>query len=648
MAESADVFGSFDEALPQLLSLYDRGLLVPFIGAGMSANACPLWPGFVERLEAEASAPGHIGKAESKEQNASQSELIRRADIAVRKLRRKGFDRLIDAVDRAIYGGSIVGRRARRPMSPPGQTLELAAIYWPLVITTNYDDHYVRAHERADAADVNGGASFVTKIPVEWKRLSIVGRSQRDCHRVLAALHASDSPLLWALQGFLPRHDAPRPDTEALMGELVVGHEAYRRATHREQHFRRTFAEVFRRRSFLFLGSGLGEPYFLDLFNEVLEYFGPNAQPHFACVGADQIASGAVDPEFLRARFNIIVLEYGRHDDLKRWLTHFRTKIDEPRRMPARWGYRFALQLPIEQPGVAAKNGQNAVGVDDLTIVADPLPVPAPGEFVVVSGGPGTGCTNVSPSIKEYLNGLEPGMCTARGWEMAKGYDTLREVSLDSGRRVAIASAWKDERHRDLRRISVAATEAFEWAAEGRATLLRMSLLASGASAPFHPRFSFIEIVRAFAKWRKEAKDKAPLALVIHVVDRPLIFDLLSGRIDVQELLAMTKLRFWTEVVEDGGGFSRELFYRAPDTPISELLESLNLDQSWSLELRPAAVSDRTHSVSDSIGTTMGMSVNGSETLHDLGVLPGSTLRFTRPGPPSAGESAASARDEWQ
>ena len=50
---------------------------------------------------------------------------------------------------------------------------------------------------------------------------------------------------------------------EQFEAELVVRHAEYRRAANRVPHFRRRFAELFRTRSLLFLGSGLAEPYFL-------------------------------------------------------------------------------------------------------------------------------------------------------------------------------------------------------------------------------------------------------------------------------------------------------------------------------------------------------------------------------------------------
>ena len=41
----------FQEILPLLVSSYQRGRLVPFLGAGMSTPNLTLWEKFVENLE---------------------------------------------------------------------------------------------------------------------------------------------------------------------------------------------------------------------------------------------------------------------------------------------------------------------------------------------------------------------------------------------------------------------------------------------------------------------------------------------------------------------------------------------------------------------------------------------------------------------
>ena len=67
-----------------------------------------------------------------------------------------------------------------------------------------------------------------------------------------------------------------------LAEQIVVGHQQYQLVMHREGAFRRAFSEVLRRRSLLFIGSGLQEDYLLNLFGEVQIMHGPGSLPHYA------------------------------------------------------------------------------------------------------------------------------------------------------------------------------------------------------------------------------------------------------------------------------------------------------------------------------------------------------------------------------
>lgn len=51
--------------LARLTTLYDRGLLVPFTGAGVSAPNSPLWEEFIQHLEVEARIQPGSGTAPS-------------------------------------------------------------------------------------------------------------------------------------------------------------------------------------------------------------------------------------------------------------------------------------------------------------------------------------------------------------------------------------------------------------------------------------------------------------------------------------------------------------------------------------------------------------------------------------------------------
>ena len=162
----------FTDVLPRLTAAYEVGRLVPFIGAGMSRPHSAGWAEFVGGLEraAEIDLPPPTDKTPSQ-------DLIQRANRAVRRLRASEDGTFEAALSKALFpsGSSEI----------PLQMLELARIWWPLVLTTNYDNFYVGAF--AEVFGSNG--------------LAVVGRGSEDCQRVLTSLSTAGRALLWALQG---------------------------------------------------------------------------------------------------------------------------------------------------------------------------------------------------------------------------------------------------------------------------------------------------------------------------------------------------------------------------------------------------------------------------------------------------------------
>ena len=274
----------------------------PFIGSGMSRPACTAWPTFVDRLEKQTlvsdcgrSNKPHEGAAKTRicfpDRSGDRSDLIRRADVAMRTLRLRG--RVARAMGRALY-------ESDEPNDVPLQTKALAELFWPLVCTTNYDDLYLQGVSTA------AGHRSITDV---------FGRSHDDCRRVLQHLRFPVGEVVWALQGLLSPRDRAlsvrlgRDRLKQLKREIVVGHAEYRRIANREPHFRRAFAEVYRSSSLLFLGAGLAEPYFLALFDEIIELIGPPASPHFAIIQDDEVDAG-----FMRRHYNIHCIQYAAGD----------------------------------------------------------------------------------------------------------------------------------------------------------------------------------------------------------------------------------------------------------------------------------------------------------------------------------------------
>lgn len=582
---------AFESALPRLAAAHDQGVLVPFLGAGMSRPACPDWKTLVAALEREGGVAGDPGATGS-------ADLVRRANRVVRVLKRRDEDGFAGALRRALYGGT----GAPEP-EVPAQTAALARTWWPLVMTTNYDDLFATAYER------------VFDSPRD--ALTVAGRSPQDSQAVLSSLSApAGGSLLWALQGYLPRRRSTR--LAALEEELVVGHEEYRRVTHTALHFRRAFAEVFRRRSLLFLGSSLSEAYLLDLFGEVLEFSGANPLPHYALV-----RGGTVDVAFLRSRFNIIALEFADFADLPRWLDRLHEEIQAPRTRPVRWSFRLGT--------ARGGRGAPAKAEDDLEIVRGLLPLPGEGECVAVSAGVGGQETLwFSPQVaEELILPAWPPPAFGRGFHAvplspryvfghpAPGGAGVVPVVAVVAREGAEHEDLRSDR-RDLRIVGEAATELFAWASGQGFARLRMQLLASGKTSHFPARFSLAETIRAFGRWKR--RSGSPLPLAIHLVDPGALFEVSTGRLDVVELLTCDDLRFWVEVVDGGRVLERELIFAPPERTVGELADHFDVrSRGWEVEVSP-----RPQPGSAPVPVLRAADAD----LLEAGVISGATLRF--------------------
>ena len=152
--------------------------------------------------------------------------------------------------------------------------------------------------------------------------MRILGRGPADCHEVLESLTRSTGPILWAVQGFLGGQAGqsdliPKHKAEELAGQVVVGHYHYQRVINTEPHFRRAFADVFRRLSSLFLGSGLKEDYLVNLFGEYPSTLGAGSLPHYAMF-TEKEAEGHAD--FLQSRLNVTPIVYKDHTALPEFL----------------------------------------------------------------------------------------------------------------------------------------------------------------------------------------------------------------------------------------------------------------------------------------------------------------------------------------
>jgi SIR2-like protein len=627
---------TFAEVRPRLVSAYEAGRLVPFIGVGMSRPNCAGWPGLIGGLEREAGVSS-MGLDPPTDKTPAP-ELIQRANRAVRRLRASEERAFADALRRALF-------TTTEPA--PRQTLELASIWWPLVLTTNYDNLYVEAFARTF-----GGTG-----------LAVVGRGSEDCQRVLTSLSTAGRALLWALQGHIAApavvegHDHDR----RLARELVLDHDEYRRVTHREPHFRRAFAEVFRHRSLLFLGSGLRETYLQELFGEVLELYGPSTRTHYAIM-----PYGEVDPRFMFARFQIAIVEYppaeerttpdvakpgadkpNPHRFLPEWLGHLRGSIEASERVPVSWTWgRVRHGNRARAPSIDLEVDTSAI---DLEIVRGPLPDKhLDGECLVVSAGGqldkeefwlSTAMTRVVSAWcrNEVSFTSGPSDSHRPDEKFSKRSDSLGEwVGYHA---FAVRARRQDDDAKDLLKIRPASRELFETVGR-RYRGIRMQLLASGgghykageprwSARTFPARYALVEIVRAWREWR-EANPGADCRLALHVVDPSVTREISSGRIDVVELLQAADIRFWAEIVENGVLLERRLFHKDEATQLQSIVDELDLPvPHWKfLVSPPTGIWEATEPTA--LEAVEAGRPQTSRSLRELGVVPGSVLHFRR------------------
>lgn len=559
----------FDRLLPRLVAAYERGRLVPFLGSGMSMPVAKSWKGLITGLEAAA------GIAPSTQDADQRPEaLVRRANKATRKLRLADAEHFHSVV-RALMGDP-------RASIPP-QTLALARTWWPLVLSTNYDNLFAVAHRRQHGNRDGDG-----------RPIQVLGRCPIDCQHVLSSLSSPSHALLWALQGFLKAPNRSRhahPDQER-PHEVVIGHQEYRAVANRELHFRRAFAEVFRNRSLLFLGSGLSESYLLDLFGEVLEMYGPSTRPNYALM-----RRGEVDPEFMLARFHTEVCEYDDHAELPGMLDSLADAIAARSYGQDRWSWR------IDPPTAAA--------AADFTIVRGAPRLPGAGECLIVSGGERNGQVFFGEEVEAVLRpiGVRSGI---RPKLVSRPLTELRAEPL-----VFAALAVEPTRTRDLRSVFDVCRVIFAELDERSVQRVVLQQVYSGQRARFPDWLALAQVVRAYGYWRR-SRPESRFAVELRVWQPSILHELASGRLDVLELLVSEDIRFWVEIVEPGGTVERRLFHESPLFELAALFDRVELPlDGWTVEVVP--------SPSPSDVAQEAVSVQ-QLTLVELGVVPGSAL----------------------
>lgn len=468
----------------------------------------------------------------------------------------------------------------------PEQTRALAQFYWPLVISTNYDDLYISALGNANA--------------------TILGRSPNHCENTVQSLDVSRPRILWAIQGYvggiIPRtqlhtHSAQsfvlESDQKLLLHEIVIGHRQYQQAAAQSPAFRRTFSEVFRRRSLLFLGSGLSETYFVNLFSEVLLNYGPSSQQHYAFICNEEV--DRFDIQFLRVRLGITPVSYG--DDyvslpnaLKSTFTpHIYAKRN--RRQAAALN---ALSYWIPRTS-APKAGVN------LHLRLSGLRQPATGQAVVLSAGRGPGempvLGNMGVSFIANFRELRSGTHIHR-WEAICSSRSLYRLRSEFELFPVFALIAREPKtdERDLLIIKHTTAEALDTLeCLGEFEHVSMGILAAGNRIYAHPTFPFMGQLAGIHQFvsseLQTPENKSLTSLEIDIVDPSVWSPITSGRLPVRQLLSSDLVRVFVRIQYDDEHWdsfatSVPFHYKAGD--VLRLYQIS--DESVSITIYPSAI----------------------------------------------------------
>lgn len=578
---------SFDDILSYLASAYRRGVLVPFIGSGMSVGACTSWQAFLEKLAVEAGLAGAGGK------KVETSELYRLADQAAHGLRILNAEARAHAYRRAL----LSEEKSAGACAIPPQTQALARRHWPLVLSTNYDDLYVASRLKQSS----GGDTTTPEAP------EILGRSVEDCHKVVRSLDTPTRPILWALQGYLGGQ-AATPDTfvpdkerrQELESQVVAGHQQYQNVINSQAHFRRAFAEVFHRRSLLFLGSGILEDYLVNLFGEIAHHYGPSPHPHFALF--PQWVRETLDARFLQTRLGILPVYFKDYGELPRLLEHLANCLSGTGHPPHANAPPSPVAWMPDELGFTLSNGSRPPfrRTRKLRLRYVELPVPAEGgsECVVVSLGRRENNHPREGSQARALLGAA-GLSSAEDGSSWRALDEAPSLVYRFGDKpiFGIAARRKDSPaapptkgpdHRDLNLISQAVCLALSEVSKAGFRTVHIGPVSSGRHRQWHPFHPFVQTLVGVRQFLAESPSTSIETIELHVMSPSVWSPVLAGRIPVAEILSSEVAKIWVDIRDpDGASEILAIIARGP-TSLEVIKKLCGLDPArWKADILP-------------------------------------------------------------
>jgi SIR2-like protein len=420
------------------------------------------------------------------------------------------------------------------------------------------------------------------------------------------------------IQGFIgglaaPATTLPNWRKKELCKQLVVGHEEYRREAYRSVGFRRAFSEVFRSRSFLFIGSGLSEGYFENLFDETLELQGTLPHMHYALV-----KKGSLNARFLHERFQIEIIEYDDHKRVADWLGALHREIIDRQSRTVLWG--ITLHGKDEH-----RTGDEIW--PDLQIVRSALLKPAKGECLLISAGVRRGdkpaCSKSGLKLLQtHLVGLstdDAKLISKKDESKVWRFGTFPAFAAAAR---SLKSFGRDAR--DARTVYDAMNRALAYALQSGFQRMYANLLGVGKKRVFAAHVSLIQMIRAFSDFNAQAPQANRLKLTVCIVNPAAIHLLCSGRLDIAEVIYVEKVRFWVEIWRSAEQILRFLEFAEPSCTLRDVLGRFDLpSDGWHALVIPAP----TRSAKEILAREIMVDAKEQWTVSNAGLMPGSTLR---------------------
>jgi hypothetical protein len=326
------------------------------------------------------------------------------------------------------------------------------------------------------------------------------------------------------------------------------------------------------------LGSGLAEPYFLSLFDEIIELTGPPAQPHFALIQA-----GEVDTDFLRRRYSILCHVYptGHHDSVREFLVDLKRSINGVRYRSSQWGFSPTAAW-IHRGDI----GERFACVRAMPPSLEELP---PNEVIAISAGRGYVESNDSAAAARgrpllsgsglQILGLEP--VSKRNWESkwtwrGDWYVSSRYNERAFGvvaRELHVNPAGSPREERSPEAIRLAFSSFLQGMAGCGVKRVHAQLLASGDKRVFQPWIALGQMALAYGELSKAGISPMDLIVRVYVVDPGLIALLEGGWLNLCPYLDVAPLTFKLETIDAGGGLERHPLIAMATARVHEVVQ---------------------------------------------------------------------------